>query len=284
MKIKVWGCRGSLAVPGPDTLRYGGNSTCVEIRSTNGAVLIIDAGSGARNLGKALERDKSIRAVRFMFTHVHMDHLMGFPFFKPAYDPEFTITLCDSPHTNFSIKNIITRQMEAPYFPISFELMKAKFKFVCGHAEGKHCRHRWRGLEMRPVPISHPNGGYGFKVIEKGKVFVFLTDNELRYQHPGGLTRNEYLEFCRGADLLFHDAQYTESEYERTRTWGHSTYADATDLAIEAKVKKFGLFHHDPDRTDTDLDRQVEYCCQRIHNAGSKVKCFAAAEGMEIKL
>jgi ribonuclease BN (tRNA processing enzyme) len=140
------------------------------------------------------------------------------------------------------------------------------------------------GLEVCPIPLSHPNGGYGYKFIEQGKVFVFLTDNELDFQHEGGLSRAKYIEFCQGVDLLLHDAQYTEEEYKFTRGWGHSNFGDATDLAIEAGVKSLGLFHHDPDRTDNDLDRQVEFCQERIHQKDGKTECFATAEGMEIEL
>jgi ribonuclease BN (tRNA processing enzyme) len=139
-------------------------------------------------------------------------------------------------------------------------------------------------LEVCPVSLNHPNGGYGYKFIERGKSFVFLTDNELGFQHEGGLSRAQYIEFCQGADLLVHDAQYTEEEYKFTRGWGHSTFGDAMDLAIEAGVKRLGLFHHDPDRTDDDLSLQVEFCQGRIHKKGGTAECFATAEGMEIDL
>ena len=139
-------------------------------------------------------------------------------------------------------------------------------------------------IEFIPVPLCHPNGGYGFKFRKEGKTIVFLTDNELDYNHPGGLSRDEYVAFCRDTDLLIHDAQYTDQEYKMTRGWGHSTYHTATLLALEAGVKEFCIFHHDPDRTDDDLDRQVEYCNNIIQKEGAQLKCYAAAEGMEIQL
>ena len=116
------------------------------------------------------------------------------------------------------------------------------------------------------------------------KSFVFLTDNELRFEHPGGLSRDAYAEFCRGADLLVHDAQYTDEEYQQTRGWGHSTFEDATDLAMAADVKRLGLFHHAPERTDDDLDRQVDACRRRIRRTGSPLDCFATAEDMVIEV
>lgn len=277
MKIKVWGCRGSLPAPGAHTLRYGGHTTCLEIRDRAGRVIVVDAGSGLRNLGRALLREKQLRHLHLIITHSHWDHLMGFPFFSPAYFSRYLITLCGGPKASNALYGYLHSQMKAPYFPVDFSVMKARFQF--GH---RTCR--TGGIHLRPILLNHPNGGYGFEFSEAGKRFVFLTDNELDFPHPGGLARKNYLEFCRGADLLFHDAQYTDAEYRFKRGWGHSTFASATDLAIEAGVKKFGLFHHDPDRTDAALDKQVEFCRRRIAKAGSKVKCFAAAEGMVIKM
>ncbi len=284
MKIKIWGCRGSVAVPGPTTMRYGGNTTCVELRTKTGGIIIIDAGSGVRNLGKALSHEKDGTRIRFFFTHAHWDHLVGFPFFLPAYLDDFSITFCSGSHAQDCIRKYLTHQMEAPYFPVDFNLLKARFDFCCEHPHMEPGNCHVDGLEVCPVPLSHPNGGYGYKFIEGDKSFVFLTDNEPDFQHGGGLSRGQYLESCRGADLLIHDSQYTAGEYKFTRGWGHSTFGNATDLAIEAGVKSLGLFHHDPDRTDDDLSGQVEFCQERIHRANSAMECFAAAEGMEIDL
>lgn len=284
MRIKVWGCRGSIGVSGPSTLRYGGHSTCVEIRTASEQVIVVDAGSGIRNLGKALVQDAEVSAVRFFFTHSHWDHLVGFPFFAPGYTPKFRLTFCDGPHAQGSIRKFLTRQMEAPYFPVDMSVMQAELVFRCERPNQEPCNCRAAGIEVCAVPLNHPNGGYGFKFIERNKAFVFLTDNELGYRHPDGLDRAQYIEFFQDADLLFHDAQYTDEEYRVTRGWGHSCYADAIDAAIEAGVKRLGLFHHDPDRSDDDLDRQVGWCCKRIAQARSPMECFAAAEGMVLEL
>ena len=284
MKIKTWGCRGSLPTPGPNTLRYGGNTTCLEIRSVTGRVIIVDAGSGVRYLGQALRREPAVTEIRFLLTHSHWDHLMGFPFFEPAYFSRYTITFCGGAHAQDSIRRYLSHQMQAPYFPVDFSLLKAKFNYTCDCPDQEKALCCFGSLRGVPVPLNHPNGGYGFKFTELGKTFIFLTDNELGFPHEGGWSRAQYVDFCRGADLLFHDAQYTDAEYERTRGWGHSSYTDATDLAIEAGVQRLGLFHHDPDRTDDDLDRQVACCRERIQRAGSAVACFGVAEGMEIEL
>ena len=140
------------------------------------------------------------------------------------------------------------------------------------------------GPACRSVRLNHPDGGYGFRLEDEGKTFAFLPDNELGFHHENGPSFADYVEFCRGVDLLFHDAQYTDAEYQRTRGWGHSTYADTLRLASEAGVKQLGIFHHDPSRTDDDLDRQVEWCRQQLSDANSPVDCFACAEDMAIEL
>ena len=265
-------------------MRYGGNTTCLEIRPVSGPVIVVDAGSGIRNLGKMLAQERGTSAIRFLFTHAHWDHLSGFPFFGPAYSPANTLTFCSGPHAEASIRKYLSRQMEAPYFPVDMSALKAHFVYRCERPNQEPGNCCLGSVQVSQIPISHPNGGYGFKFMERGKVFVFLTDNELGYQHPGGLNRAKYLEFCRNADLLFHDAQYTDEEYQATRGWGHSTYTDVTDFAIESGAKNLVLFHHDPDRTDEDLDRQVENCCRRIRRAGAALECVAAAEGMAFDL
>jgi phosphoribosyl 1,2-cyclic phosphodiesterase len=174
--------------------------------------------------------------------------------------------------------------MEPPFFPVAFSNLNANFNFRCEYLKKESGYCPLGSLQCHAFPLNHPNGGYGFKYVEHGKTFIFLTDNELGFQHRGGLTRARYIELCRGADLLLHDAQYTDEEYQRTRGWGHSTYRDATDLAIDAGVKRLGLFHHDPDRSDDELDRQSDLCRQHIQEAGSPVECFACSEGNVIEV
>jgi phosphoribosyl 1,2-cyclic phosphodiesterase len=280
MKITIWGCRGSLPTPGPDTLRYGGNTTCLTLESNDGRHFVIDAGSGIRALGKHMLKDKTAREICLMLTHSHWDHLMGFPFFTPAYLPGFTIKFCGGHQAQQSIQGFLVHQMEPPYFPVDFKVMKANFKLGCtGPCHGPTGK-----FSIDTIPLNHPNGGLGFKFVEDGRSFVFLTDNEIGHAHPGGLERKDYLAFCKGVDVLIHDAQYTDEEYKVTVGWGHSTYAAATDFAIEAGVKRFGIFHHDPDRTDGDLDRRVAWCRERIGSAGSAVDCFGVAEHMTIDI
>lgn len=287
MTIRIWGCRGSLTAPGKETLRYGGETTCVEIRSENGKCTIVDAGSGIRRLGLSMMKENPASHINLLVTHSHWDHLLGFPFFTPAYNPNYSITVCGGPVPQQLLWKYLTRAMEAPYFPLEFGALKAKFNVGC-HCDKLHCDHILpaddSSLECHSIPLNHPNGGYGFRFVNHGKTFVFLTDNEIRHHHEGGLPRKVYVDECHGADLLFHDAQYTEEEYATTRGWGHSTFTDAVDLALEAGVKRLGLFHHDPNRTDDELDRIVDECRERIQKAGSTLECFGCAEGMVLEV
>lgn len=287
MKIKVWGCRGSIPSPGRETLIYGGESTCIQIISDAGESIIIDAGSGIRKLGNSLLKEKDYHSTVILFTHAHWDHLSGFPFFKPAYSPEHSVSLCGGPVPHDSIMKYVAHQMEPPYFPVDMTEMKAKFLTGC-QCDNKFCDHRPGGciesIKCHSLPINHPNGGYGYKFISNGKTVCFFPDNEIRFRHEGGLSAEEYAAFCKSADLLIHDSQFTEEEYKKTRGWGHSTFRDAVDLAMKAEVKQLALFHHDPDRTDDDLEAQLDICRKYITESGSRLECFACADGMVINL
>ncbi len=281
MTIKIWGSRGSLPTPEPYTVRYGGNSTCVEIRLDNDVPLIIDAGSGIRKLGNVLLKDTIRRKQIYLYlTHAHWDHLMGFPFFKPAYVKGVKLHVRGGVLAKRFLEKFLSRQMEAPYFPVDFKAMKAKFDFTRGKPQGFIIG----DAKVTPIPLSHPNGGWGCRIEEAGKSFVFLTDNELGFQHENGLTSSGYVEACARADLLIHDAQYTEEEYKTKKTWGHSTYHQAVMLALSAKVGQLGFFHHDPERTDDEIDTLVGRARQKIEAEGRRCKCFGVEEGQVIEL
>lgn len=259
----------------------------MEVRSQSGQILILDAGSGLRRLGQQLIEEKHSGELHFLMTHAHWDHLCGFPFFEPAYRSEFTLNICGGPVPLHYLKRDLRRQMEPPYFPVNFNLLKARIRFGCDCAQGNCAQglngHQ-AGLECSSIRLNHPNGGYGFKLTENGRSLVFIPDNELRFRHEGGLTRRDYVDFCRGADLLLHDAQYTEVEYRRTCGWGHCTITDTVKLALSAGVKRLGLFHHDPDRTDDELDRLQARTRREIQRTGKPLDCFVSAEGMELEV
>lgn len=281
MEIKIWGCRGSLPTPGPKSVRYGGNTSCLEIKLRDETIIILDAGSGIKLLGDAIVERGSPKEVYLFLTHSHWDHLLGFPFFKPAYIPDFRINVRGGHDATKCLKKYLAHQMEPPYFPVDFELLNAEFDFRNGNPKKKEIG----TAEIFPIPLNHPNGGFGYKFVEDNKSFVFLTDNELFFDHKGGLKRNDYIELCRGADLLLHDAQYNEKEYSSmTRGWGHTTHLQAAQFAVDAGVKRFGLFHHDPSHNDNDLDAFVNESRLYIEKQGGPAECFGCKEGMEIRV
>jgi ribonuclease BN (tRNA processing enzyme) len=170
--------------------------------------------------------------------------------------------------------------MMAPHFPVEFGKIKGSFEYEPDCTNLFHIG----STEVETIKLSHPNGGVGFRFTENGSRFVFLTDNELRFPHHGGREFDDYAAFAEGADVLLHDAEFTPEEYQRTRAWGHSTYLDALELALKARVKRFGLFHHNQDRTDAQLDGLVAECRRLVAEAGSDLDVFAVAQDTEIVL
>lgn len=277
MLIRCWGARGSIPVSGREYLRYGGDTPCIEIRTAEDRIVIIDAGSGIRRLGNRLVAEKRSQYT-MIFTHAHWDHIMGFPFFKPIYRSGTRISLFGCPFAQTSIRKMISHIMAPPNFPVGFEEIRASIQYH------RKCREtlQFGGLNVTSIPISHPNQGLGYRLEEDGKSFVFLTDNELTYRHPGGMAYEDYRAFANGADLLIHDAEYRPQDYRMTRTWGHSVYTDAVRLALDAGVRRLGLYHHNQERTDDALEEMVAKC--RRMSAGQPLDCFAVHQDMEIVL
>jgi len=277
MLIRCWGARGSIPVSGREYERYGGDTPCVEIRTNDDHIVIIDAGTGIRRLGKRLLAENR-HEYTMIFTHTHWDHVMGFPFFKPIYLTGTRIDLAGCPFTRSSFRTLIASVMSPPYFPVNFGDIEADIRYQ------ESCQGTFQigGMTVTPIPISHPNQGRGYRFEEGGRSFVFLTDNELTYRHPGGLEYEDYRAFAKNADLLVHDAEYLPEDYLLTRTWGHSVYTDAVRLALDAGVARFGLFHHNQDRTDEAVDGMVDDC-RRIAT-GRPLACFALHQDMEIEL
>jgi phosphoribosyl 1,2-cyclic phosphodiesterase len=279
MRIKIWGCRGSIPSPGCATSAYGGNTTCLEVRLDDGSRVIIDAGTGIRDLGSAILKEKDRKEVHLLLTHAHWDHLQGFPFFVPAYLEGYTIRVWSGSLEGQVLRDFLAHQLDPPYFPVRFQELKARFVF-----EASSGPLSIGGTDIDAVALNHPNGGFGYRFRSGRRSFVFLTDTEVGYEHPSALSRSEYLEICRGADLLLHDAQYTEEEYRRTRGWGHSTYRAAAEFALDAGVRRVGLFHHDPRHTDREIDRFVRECRRVVRKRRQTLSCFGVKEGMEIGL
>lgn len=279
MQIKCWGSRGSIPVSGKEYIKYGGDTTCIEIRTKSDDIIIVDAGTGIRRLGNHfLEEGRN--EYNFLLTHAHWDHLMGFPFFRPLFSKNQIIHMHRGPFHKRFMESMFSKVMAAPNFPVNYADLKAKIIYE----EGRPDRLEIGSVTVIPITISHPNTGKGYKFIEDGKVFVFITDNELGFVHPGGLAFDDYAQFCKGADLLIHDAEYTREEYKRFKKWGHSTYTDALKLAVSAGVNQFGLFHLNQERSDDQVDEIVEDCRAILANQKIEMECFAVGRDMCFKL
>ncbi len=279
MYIRCWGARGSIPVSGKDYLKYGGDTTCLEVRSRTGELVVVDAGTGIRSLGNAILKGK-LKTFDMLFTHAHWDHMIGFPFFAPIYLKSFDITIRAYAYDRSSFRDIIGGFMQCPYFPVSLDDKFVKAKLTWKKIYDKPFS--IGEITIRPIPLSHPKkGGRGFRFEENGKSFVFLTDNELDYAHEGALAYDGYVEFCRNADLLIHDGEYDRKDYKNNRGWGHSLFTDAVELGLEAQVKRLGLFHHNNRRTDEQVDAIVEQARAMIAKAKSRMECFAVGSAFE---
>lgn len=279
MIIKSWGSRGSIPVSGPEYIKYGGDTTCIQITTRDDDIVIIDAGTGIRRLGNLLVEQERFH-YHLLFTHAHWDHLMGLPFFKPLFLEKTVIDVYRCPKPGKYVEQMISKVMTPPNFPIRYNDLKARFRY------NKGCPDEFQigSLTVSPINLSHPGGGSGYKITEDDKTFVFLTDNELGYVHEGGLNYEDYLEFSKGADLLIHDAEYTPEEYDNQIDWGHSVYTDTLSLAIAANVTTLGLFHLNQNRTDRQMDAILNICHDIIDEQGESLQCVAVDCGMSFEL
>ena len=286
MQVRFWGTRGSIATPGPTTMHYGGNTSCVEVRLDDGALIIFDAGTGIRALGQALLADPGPVRAHLFLSHAHWDHIQGIPFFTPAYIAGTELTILGPEHGQLTLEKIVTGQMRSPYFPIPMHAMAAKIKFV-KLGEGSIVKLP-NGATVESGVVNHPGCTLGYRLTVNGKVLTYTTDNEpfgaaVASQH---LTQpSRHLSLARDADLLIQDAQYTPEEYQQHRIgWGHSTYLDALHIAQQANAKRLVLFHHDPSHTDAEVDRIVAQCRAEIAQRGLTIECLGAAEGQVLVL
>ncbi|MBU1168440.1 MAG: MBL fold metallo-hydrolase [Proteobacteria bacterium] len=270
MHITCWGSRGSTPVSGKEFVKYGGDTTCIEIRTKSDDIIIVDAGTGIRRLGNHLVEEKRFNC-NMIFTHAHWDHLIGFPAFKPLFMDKTRLTVYRCPFPGEYIENMLATVMKPPNFPVRYSDLRAEIRYV----DSCPAAFQIGSVTVESIALNHPDSGCGYKFTEDGHSFVFLTDNELDYDHPGSLSRDTYMDFCKGADLLFHDAEYTPKEYVTKKGWGHSLYTDVIDLAMEADVKNLGLFHINSERTDVDMDLIVDKCQEIISKNSSSLHCFA---------
>lgn len=249
--IRFWGVRGSIPSPGPSTVRFGGNTSCVEVQVED-EILIFDGGSGLRMLGKDLfRRGVSQVYASIFFSHTHWDHIQGFPFFPQVFMPGNTFVLYGAKNVNTSLGQTMEGQMEGPNFPVMLKELQAKIEFQ-DLAEGEvldidlNPQKKTRSLRVSWARLNHPGGVYAYRVDYRGKSVVYATDTE----HLGGAIDMRLVALAKGADVLIYDSQYTPEEFGTKLGWGHSTFQEGCAIAKHSGVKKLVLFHHDPERSD----------------------------------
>lgn len=274
LTIRFWGVRGSIPAPGPATAAVGGNTSCVELRAGSER-LILDAGTGLRGLGDELMAGDAAPRLHLLFSHVHWDHIQGFPFFGPVFRPGTELTLWGAPEES-SLETALRRQMTAPSFPVDLTQLPSTLRF---RDIVPFARTRVGAFTVTAAPLHHPGGVLGYRVEHGGRTVVYATDTE----HYADRLDDDLVELARGADVLIYDSMYTGDEYEgRTGSsrvgWGHSTWNEGVKVARAAGVRRLVLFHHDPSRSDADvaaIERDA---------AGELPGTVAAREGDEISL
>ena len=293
MRVRFWGTRGSLAKPGPTTLRYGGNTACVEVRTADGTLVVLDCGTGAHDLGLALAAsDGPPLRGHLLITHTHWDHIQGFPFFAPLFAAGDEWDIYAPGGLGQQLETTLARQMEYTYFPITLAHCGATLRFH-DLAEGRFVI---GGVRVVARYLNHPALTLGYRLEADGVAIVYALDHEPHGRDPAGPVARaaggppvhredeRHVEFLAGADLVIHDAQYTAAEYPQKTNWGHTPAEWAVDYALAAGARRLALCHHDPLRDDEAVDELVEVCRQRAAAPGGGLDVFAAAEGQILEL
>ncbi len=277
--VDFWGVRGSVPSPGPTTTRYGGNTSCVSITVDN-KILILDAGTGIRNLGSAIIGHPELE-IFVVVTHSHWDHIQGFPFFTPIYQPDRPVHMFPTLHKKNVVLSSLIDQMDGAHFPITPDQVPSNFNFV---TENPLEFLENNGFHMELVPMNHPGKAFGYKIKIDDKLICYFTDNEIDPPYEKSIELDVLTEKCRNADILIHDAQYIEADMPLKHGWGHSLISQVTKLGESAEVKNLVYYHHDPERSDDDIDAELEKASKTLKENGSSVRPYFAYEGLKLSI
>jgi phosphoribosyl 1,2-cyclic phosphodiesterase len=290
VQVRFWGTRGSIAAPGPATVRYGGNTACVELRTAAGELFILDSGTGIRELGLALMAAGGPVRGHILLSHTHWDHIQGFPFFAPAFAAGNEFWVYAGRDLDRDLESVLAGQMEHVYFPVRLADLAATVRFR-DLDEGEY---RLGSARVRVQYLHHTSPTMGYRIHADDRVLVYATDNEPHDRTlrpldtlgrstapwPGHEGDRRFVEFIRGADLLIADAQYVAEEFPARIGWGHSTVEHAVDFAVAGAARRLVLFHHDPTRSDDAVDALLERARARVAAHGARLEVLAAAEGL----
>jgi len=282
MRIKVWGARGSIPAPGPETMRYGGNTSCVEVTLDNGATLILDAGTGIRNLGLALPRVE--RPIHILLTHLHLDHIQGLMFFAPAFRPESEIIIWGPASPEASLRDRIARYISAPLAPVEVRELPSHVSF----REAESLQWEIEGAKIQAQSVNHRGPTLGYRIDHADRSLCYIPDHEPGLGTPLAQLDDDWIsgfDLAHGASMLIHDCQYTDDEYQGHIGWGHSPLSDALGFAQRVAAERLLLFHHDPLHSDDFLDSFSGEICSRWSDLGGNIEHLElATERRELEL
>ncbi|MBA2433544.1 MAG: response regulator, partial [Chthoniobacterales bacterium] len=279
-RLKFWGVRGSIPVPGSSTVGYGGNTSCIEVRA-DGEIIILDAGSGMRGLGIALEAEFGTRPIKLtlLLSHTHWDHIQGLPFFLPAYNGNNSMRVFGYRGADEGLMAILTSQMAPSVFPLPLHALPSTISIE----EQKELAFSIGKVRVQAHYVRHPGICVGYRLYTSNGSIAYLPDNE-PYPAHAAAERAKLGEFLHGADVLIIDSQYTDDEYQEKIGWGHGSLSSVVSLALDAGVRKLFLFHHEPRRDDRALDGIVESARMIVLESGKPMEVDAAREGAEVWL